>query len=228
VDPLNPLEVRYATLQGYSGPEPNWARPNLAGATVLQGETAIRETIPAAAFLEPGDAEGFTIMEAQARYAPDGRFDAFVYYEAVEYQRYFQRRTITLSSWTMEGDFLYVGYSSSPVHITRQTTINGLYALTTMPTPAIFEGRDTREVIFTTGDRIYDLRAENYTEDQPVLDIAARLARRYASVPAAPATGNAEPAANGRGSSWLALGELVTMAGAIALLGVGIALARRR
>jgi hypothetical protein len=128
----------------------------------------------------------------------------------------------------MEGDFLYVGYSSSPVHITRQTTINGLYALTTMPTPAIFEGRDTREVIFTTGDRIYDLRAENYTEDQPVLDIAARLARRYANVPAAPVTGNAEPVANGPGSSWLALGELVTMAGAIALLGVGIALARRR
>jgi hypothetical protein len=185
----------------------------------------IRRVLPAAAFLPPEDAALFPSVTASATYSADGRFSSTALYQDAA-----ERRFIRVSSWTKEGEFEFVAPGASPVTRVRQAITGGLYALTILPTEAVVGGIAPRSVYFTTGDRIYylDVGAGTINEDQPVLDIAARLARRYANVPAAPVTGNAEPVANGPGSSWLALGELVTMAGAIALLGVGIALARRR
>jgi hypothetical protein len=85
-------------------------------------------------------------------------------------------------------------------------------------------------VYFTTGDRIYylDVGAGTINEDQPVLDIAARLARRYASVPAAPATGNAEADGAADGIPALVAAGLIVMTALLAVAGASVAFRRWR
>ncbi len=226
LDPQNPLKVFYAPAEGAGPGRGGFAFPSLEGlptVTLTDIET-IRRDVPGAAFLAPEDAAPFPSVRASVTHSRDGRFSSQVLYQDPAAKRY-----MSVAAWTKEGEFEFVAPGASPVTRVRQTTIGGLYALTIFPTEAVAGGIGPRSVYLTTGDRIYYLEvgAGTFNEDQPVLDIAARLAARYANVPGSPATGNSEPSHDSSGMPAAIAAGLVIMAGSTIGLAIAIALARR-
>lgn len=227
LDPRNPLKVFYAPAEGAGPGRGGEALPSFEGLStvaVTDIET-IRRNLPGAAFLSPEDAAPFPMVNASAVYAADGRFSS-----SVLYQDQAARRYIRVAAWTKEGEFEFVAPGASPVTRVRQAIIGGLYALTILPTEAVVGGIAQRSVYFTTGDRIYYLEvgAGTFNEDQKVLDIAARLAVRYANVPGAPDTGQGLQEDSGSGISPLVIVGIVVMAASMIAFSFGIALAGRR
>jgi len=188
LDAANPLRVYYRCNDDPQPPPPSSsAQPSLEGARHISGAEALRHELPATAFLAGDDYPGFELQSAVGDVRADGAFFAVVAYSTAD-----GRAALTLQSWTRAGDFLIVVPGQSPVTLTRQTTIAGLHALMMVPTDAVFMRQGDRRFIWTTGDRIYSLLAQNFSgDDAPLLAVAERLAKRYQTVPKAPATGNA-------------------------------------
>lgn len=215
-DPANPLRVEYVCAGEEATGEPSFALPTGPGFRVIQSRedpvdpAALAESkgaIPLGAFLEGGDAPGFELTALDAVVWGDGTFSVGAYYRESG-----SRRTITLGSWTKSGEFLVIGYADSPTQATRQTTILGLPALTTFPTAAMAGGVGTRTVLFTTGDRIYAITAENFDSDQPILALAQTLAVRHGGVKP-PASGSGYAPATPAEWRWaLIFGAVATVA----------------
>ncbi len=187
LDSANPLHIYYRCNDDPQPPPPSSsAQPSLEGARHISGAESLRRELPATAFLAGDDYPGFELQSAEADLRADGAFFAVVAYSTAD-----RRAAITLQTWTRTGEFLIVAPGQSPVTLTRQTTIAGLPALMMVPTDAVFMRQGDRRFIWTTGDRIYSLLAQNFSgDDAPLLALAERLAKRYLSVPRAPATGN--------------------------------------
>ncbi len=188
LDAANPLRIYYRCNDDPQPPPPSSsAQPSLEGARHISGAESLRRELPATAFLADDDYPGFELQSAVGDVRADGAFFGVVAYSTAD-----RRAAITLQSWTRTGEFLIVAPGQSPVTLTRQTTIAGLHALIMVPTDAVFMRQGDRRFIWTTGDRIYSLLAQNFSgDDAPLLAVAERLAKRYLTVPRAPATGNA-------------------------------------
>ncbi len=225
LDAANPLRIYYRCNDDPQPPPPSSsAQPSLEGARHISGAEALRRELPATAFLAEDDYPGFELQSAVADLRADGAFFAVVAYSTAD-----RRAAITLQSWTRTGDFVIVAPGQSPVTLTRQTTIAGLHALIMVPTDAVFMRQGDRRFIWTTGDRIYSLLAQNFSgDDAPLLALAERLAKRYQAVPIAPATGNI--ASSGEAARppfvWLAVPAGIALLILGGLLAVGEACSR--
>jgi hypothetical protein len=133
-------------------------------------------------------------------------------------------RLLVIRSWPKTGEFITTAPANSPVTEVQQTYIEGLAALTFMPTSAVADGIGPRWMWMTDGQIIWYLDfVVGYSDNAEALALAAEVARAV-QAPGAPATGSASANTGDRSAAvWLFSGVVLS---GVAV--ASVALTRRR
>lgn len=161
IEPQHPFRI--------SGP--NTAPENLAGAPGLEDlrpETdlaTIRREMPATRLLAPADLATFKVTAAEGRRNSQG-FGSVTYYRDDV-----QRRFLSIGAWNKVGEFNLVAILDSPVLEARLTTIDGLPALTRLPTSKVIGGLGPRTVYLYREGIIYAIHGEGFLSDDSFMSV---------------------------------------------------------
>jgi hypothetical protein len=160
-DPSQPFRI--------SGP--NTDPENLAGAEGLENlapETdlvTIRTQMPATRTLAPTDLVRFRLTAAVGRKNSNGFASATYYRDDV------QRQLLSIGAWNKIGDFNLVVALNSPVFDYKQTTIDGLPALTILPSANIVGGLAPRTAYLYHAGIIYVVHGEGFLSDNSFMSV---------------------------------------------------------
>lgn len=161
VEPQQPFRI--------SGP--NTAPENLAGAPGLEDlrpETdlaTIRREMPATRTLAPADLATFKLTAAEGRQNSQG-FGSVTYYRDDV-----QRRLLSIGAWNKVGEFNLVAILDSPVLEAKLTTIDGLPALTRLPTSKVVGGLGPRTAYLYREGIIYAIHGEGFLSDDSFMSV---------------------------------------------------------
>ncbi len=150
---------------------PNEERANLAGPPGLENlvpETnlaAIRQQMPDTPVLAPADLIRFKLTAAVGRKNASG-FGSVTYYSDD-----IQRQLLSLGAWTKVGNFNLVVPLNSPVTEFRLTTVDGLPALTILPSANVAGGLGPRTVYLYQAGVIYAIHGEGFLSDDSFMSI---------------------------------------------------------
>jgi hypothetical protein len=150
---------------------PNSEPENLAGAQGLENlvpETdlaKIRVEIPATRTLAPEDLVRFKLTAAVGRKNADG-FGSGTYYRDDS-----ARQFLSLGAWNKVGEFNIVVTPGSPVMDSKVTTIDGLPALTMLPTANVVGGLGPRTVYLYREGIIYAIHGEGFLSDESFMSV---------------------------------------------------------
>lgn len=150
---------------------PNAAPENLAGAAGLENlapETdfaTIRMQMPAARTLAPSDLVRFKLTAAEGRKNANGFASATYYRDDV------QRQLLSIGAWNKVGDFNHVVALNSPVFDYNHTTIDGLPALTILPSANVVGGLAPRDAFLYHAGIIYVIHGEGFLSDDSFMSV---------------------------------------------------------
>lgn len=159
------------TQQPFHISGPNTAPENLAGAPGLEDlrpETdlaTIRREMPATRLLGPADLATFKITAAEGRQNSQG-FGSVTYYRDDV-----QRRLLSIGAWNKVGEFNLIVTPNSPVFDSRLTTIDGLPALTKMPSANVVGGLGPRTAYLYHAGIIYAIHGEGFLSDDSFMSV---------------------------------------------------------
>lgn len=181
--PGHPLQVLY-------GPQPpgtgnSFADPDVSGLPRTIGIQEVRQRVPQAF---PSSLAGYWVSHASAQ------ISATAFHAQANYRGEGDRLLI-LRSWTKVGEFVITVPANSPVTDVQQTQIEGLAALTLLPTPAVVGGIGPRSIYLTDGKTIWFLELSGYSDNAEALALAAEVARAVRA-PGPPGTGTSRYTSN--------------------------------
>ena len=210
--PGHPLQVLYGPQP--PGSEQLGGSEDTSGLPSFDTLAGIRRVAPQAL---PATLQGYWLVDASG-HAGNGLFSAQARFRGDG------DRLLVIRSWTKTDAFVKVVPANSPVTEVRQAYLEGLAALTLMPTPAVVGGIGPREIWMTDGATIWYLDfGVGYSDNAEALALAAEVARAVQS-PGAPATGTAYGAGT---DGWVPLWAILIGAGG-ALAGAAAATLVRR
>ena len=153
-------------ISGPGGTPESLAGP--AGIADVAPETklaTIQEHIPAMGLMAPADRARFRLAGARGQWTSNGFASTILYIDDT------QRQAITIGTWNKVGDFNLVITPNSPVLDYTLTSIDGLYALTILPSPNVVGGLSPRTVYLYRAGIIYAIDGEGFLSDDSFLSV---------------------------------------------------------
>ncbi len=157
----NPFRV-----SGPDGPPQDLAGPEGLDAAPAETDVdALGRLIPSFRLLADADRASFALTSAVGRSADGGA--AWTTYYSDEAQR----RSLVVAGWTKSDTFNLTVVPDSPVTEATVTAIDGLPALTLLPTAAVAGGLGPRTAFLYHGGIIYRLDGEGFVSDEAFMDV---------------------------------------------------------
>lgn len=150
-------------VSGPNGKPESLAGPALDDVPPQTDLAAVQRQQPSFRLLAESDRARFQLTAVESRQA-SGAFAWATYYVDGA-----TRQLIQVGAWTKVGDFNKVVVLNSPVTDVQLTTIDGLHALTIMPSRNVAGGLGPRTAYFYRAGVIYVLHAEGFASDSDFL-----------------------------------------------------------